>query len=344
MKKLKIITTKHKATDTRIVEKQLFTLESLFNIDFQHSDSSNRSMYTYTKNSKFGLIKSLLDQSYQIIIVHDLDSIIISSLFCSILNRKQKKVIADIHEDYPLQIKNKKYIFRPFRIVLSHIMRLIFPTILSQFNGVIYATDSIYSKYNKRVKTKQCFIRNYPKFELLKTNSKKEYDIGYVGSITEERGALRILEIIKLGYKVLLIGPLNDNLSRKCFGSDQISNMSNLTYMGELPYRKAMAEIAKVKIGLLPLLETKSYAVSLPVKLFEYLCLDIYVIASNFEYWQKEFGHFSQIHFLDFDNLQITNNKIKSILNDSSPTLKENINQFSWESEEQKLIDFVSNI
>lgn len=106
----------------------------------------------------------------------------------------------------------------------------------------------------------------------------------YVGDITESRGILEMLEIIKLvpDVELELIGPVTprtERLIRDRAFADGTSE--RITITGRLPYDQAWDRAVGAIAGLSLLLPTPAYSESIPSKLWEYMAAGLPIIASD---------------------------------------------------------------
>lgn len=348
MKNIFVITSKHRALDARIYQKQVRSLSKKHNVSFIHSDSNNREIGIYFKRGRSfykNVLRLIVEQRPDVVMVHDFD--LIYRLSISRSKFLKTAIVADIHEDYPLQVRYKPYLKSFIAIPLSRVLALIFPRILSRFDGVLYATDFIHQKYLNKVSSKQMSLRNYPILEEFRLKDgegdERPVDLVYVGGISMKRGAGHIVELTKAGFKVVCAGPFKDQKSEELFNS--MKENPNLEYLGLLPYPEIMPLLKRSKIGLVPLLPTENYLTSTPVKMFEYLAAGAYTLASDFPYWIDIYGGISGLEFLNFDNEAAVRAKVTELLNKSDLNKFEALeNQYDWSSEGERLVKFIENL
>ncbi len=130
--------------------------------------------------------------------------------------------------------------------------------------------------------------------------TEKKYDLIYCGAVTRLRGAFEILKAVNLlkeelpNIKVLLLGnyfpaSLKDELQG-------FVNKNKLDHLVELkdavPYKEVAHYYSLSKIGLVLLQKTKTFEISMPIKIFEYMAFGLPVIGSDFghmkDYIQKD--------------------------------------------------------
>ena len=134
---------------------------------------------------------------------------------------------------------------------------------------------------------------------------KKEYDLIYCGAISELRGALDILKAVKLiqkelpQIKVLFLG----NYFPSALQDDMLKYLKEnglvdaVVLKNAVPYKEVARYYRASKIGLVVLHKVKTFEISMPIKLFEYMAFGLPVIGSDF-------GHIKD--YIRKDNCGIT--------------------------------------
>ncbi len=198
-------------------------------------------------------------------------------------------VIYDMHEYIPGAILNKTWIPKKMRHLIAYLARIT-ERLLMQKIFVIFA-ESSYKKYYPYV-TRYAVIKNYPDLEFItkiKRQSKyQKYTIGYIGSVTQNRGSLVILKAISELYKQGI------NVEFECIGacskrhyseidhSIETNNLTGIRINGYLPFEEGLKKIASCHVGLAVLKPIPNYYESFPTKMFEYMALKLPVIVSDF--------------------------------------------------------------
>ncbi len=347
--KILVITSKHRADDARIYQKQVKTLSEKYDTSYLHSDKNHLEIGMHVKNGKgfYRRVEQVIkSQNPDVVFVHD--PYMIWKLAMNRKRFKNTKIVADIHEDYPIQVLYKPYLKKPIAKFLSFILKIIFPRLLSYYDGVIYATHYIHKKYVGVVKTKQMCLRNYPKIDDFRkirlSEELRDIDVLYIGSIIFNRGADYIVNLAEnSNFKIICAGPYQSQQARALFSTQK--DNPNFQYLGLLPYDDIVPLIYRAKIGLVPLHPTKSYLMGTPLKMFEYLAGGAYTLASNFPYWQELYGKIDGLGFIDFENTDEMIQKIKSLLADPKLNSFQPLHiQYNWNSEGNRLIEFVENL
>lgn len=117
------------------------------------------------------------------------------------------------------------------------------------------------------------------------------FDIIYLGGITEERGILKLLQVVNIlklkhnGFKALFVGEFKSEAFRQKFFTyvmDYNLN-SNVFWRDVVPHDKVCAILKQVRVGLSILHPGyKRYKKALPLKVLEYLAVGVPVVANDF--------------------------------------------------------------
>jgi len=246
----------------------------------------------------------------------------IINLFAYLINRWEKVKA----KNYDLVISNEEIVRDKFRQRLG-----------KEKAEVLFNFTDIYKNFN-----------NTP----LKN---KKYDFIYCGGISELRGAFKILEATVMAksklpsIKVVFVGRyspenLKDSLQKYIEKNDLTNNVSLLS---EINYNEVSKYYNLSKIGLVTLLPVKTFEISMPIKVFEYMAFALPIIGSNF-------GHIKKYIELEDCGIVVDPNNPSEIANAMILLLsdKEKYKQYSnngrnatlekykWDSELKRLIGF----
>lgn len=298
-----IVTSAHPRYDVRIFYKELLSLAKKYTVTLLVADGKADEMYDdiniLSVRRPKGRIRRILFTPADIInkirviapdVVHFHDPELL--LIANAVSKLGCKVVYDAHEDLPKQILSKKWIPKILRKRCAHIAQNYEAKIVGNISGVITATPIIKNrmlKYNLNTAD----IHNYPVIDLLSTSyntyeeyNSRRYDLCYVGSISEVRGIIPLIESLSIsGLTLQLAGSFSDaRIAKKV---KKMSNFKHLVhYHGVLPHAQAQQLVSQSKVGVLTLLPTVSYKESLPIKLFEYMLYNLPCIASEFPLWR----------------------------------------------------------
>lgn len=206
-----------------------------------------------------------------------------------------KKVIYDVHEDYPLNIQSRYWLPLWMRKPVSWLFELFENFSARYFSCIVSATPAIAKKF-RSINENTVIIQNFPRLDELSTIKnevtwEERLDtVIYIGGIDISLGIKEIVEAIelvqrKLNTQLILAGKFSPESLIK-----EIQNLpgwKNVEYRGFLSHKEVIKLLKKVKAGLAVLRPEPRYLVSYATKLFEYMSLEIPVIASDFPLWRK---------------------------------------------------------
>jgi glycosyltransferase involved in cell wall biosynthesis len=206
-----------------------------------------------------------------------------------------KKVVYDIHEDLPRTIGYKTYIPRILNMPISRTVELIEDWASCRFSALVTASPQIASRFSKRNKN-LAIVNNYPKMEEIQKPSVDPFKdrkptLLYVGMrITRSRGAEEMVRAMALLPKDLradlrLVG--NWENPELAASLKQLPGWNRTTFLGLLDRAEVAGELQKAYAGLVVLHPEANYVTSQPVKLYEYMCAGLPVIASDFAVWRE---------------------------------------------------------
>ena len=219
--------------------------------------------------------------------LHDPELLLSALLF----RKKQKVVLFDFHEDYPLQLLNRDYLKFGVKKITAWLVKCIQFFVSKRLDGVITATSTIGQKFlNRGIPTQ--VIRNMPKSEFFAREyvdwAERKNWIVHVGTLTKDRGIEELVDalpLMKQEARLKLCGIFSDpqflaHLKEK-------EGWKYVDYLGFLD-RIAVAEIVShSKAGMVTLHPARNYMEALPIKLFEYMSLGTPVICSDFPIWAE---------------------------------------------------------
>ncbi|MET2985800.1 glycosyltransferase family 4 protein [Aureibaculum conchae] len=243
-------------------------------------------------------------------------------LFASYIDHWEKRKA----KNYDLVISNEEIVRDNFRKKLGN-----------HKAEVIYNFTDIYKNYNQT------------------DLSERKYDFIYCGGITESRGAMKIIEAIKIAKKTIpnitlvFVGRYSpENLKQKLQNFIDSNNLKNNVQLFPFVNYKAVSNFYNSsKVGLIAWLPKKALTIKMPIKIFEYMAFGLPIIGSNF-------GHIN--NYIEGDNCGVTvnpdnpNEIAEAMVN--LLTNKQKYNEFSengrkvtlqkykWELELNRLIGF----
>jgi len=206
-----------------------------------------------------------------------------------LLRLRGKKVVYDVHEDVSADIAVKQYIPKVLRRVSARTVSLLETLSAGSFSAVVPATPTIAERFASR-DLPQVVLKNYPILEEFETADSaawpcKSMAVAYVGVMARNRCIEELAQAMaflptKLGATLKLVGnfsppSLNEELKT-------VKGWEHTETLGVLDRAGVAKVLAEVRAGLVVLKPTPAFLASIPIKMFEYMCAGIPVIASDF--------------------------------------------------------------
>lgn len=301
--RVSIVTSAHPRTDTRIVVKQARTLaEAGYRVEVVVADGlgngQSADLTIHDVGAPRGRLHRALICGPQALLraarlgaaaIHFHDPELLP--FAAVLRAfTRAKLIYDVHEDLPRQVLNKAYLPRWTRNVISWVAASVERVLGPAMQAIITVTPTIedrFAKFHPRVVS----VANYPLPEEFAQNPDQSGPPSaracYVGVLGPARGIFEMVRAIgysKTNARLALGGKFFEPGVREHLEREPgWARVDDLGYLA----RDQVAELMRTSaVGLVTLQPTPSYVDAYPVKLFEYMCAGLPVIASDFPLWR----------------------------------------------------------
>lgn len=364
MTKVCVVTTVHIANDTRVYFKEVRSLSKRYDVTYiatntETIENEKINIIDYEKPSSrikrimsfWKVYKLCLRQDAAVYHLQD-PELILTGLLLKIISRK--KVIYDVHEDYPDYIIQKEYLSKWIRIPLSKTMKFSEWLAGIFFDYVITADHNVYNRFSN---SKTEVIYNFPDLSVFKTREQKpekEFDLIYPGTLSKHM-VNSILDIVyealklKPDMKVLLISASKATSSitlewiEKQMEKRNISK-KNITLRGRVPYTEVSSFIEMSRIGFIPLPNTPKFRKNIPTKLFEYMYCGVPVVANDLPPTRFFVENQNVCELVNIEDIVSTAKTIVGLLNNEERRESMGIkgkqlvlDEYNWLKEEQKL-------
>ena len=264
------------------------------------------------------------------------------------------KIIYDVHENIKRDIEKKNWLPKGTRKLASIVFQLIEKVGMLFFSKLIIAEDSYienYSKYSNVV-----ILRNYPilpSIEEFPINKNSRPTLIYVGGISKARGVYELIDTIKLlkvKYPDILLelvgGIANANLEAMIKEKIRGNNIEeNIHLVGRVDYKDIYSMAFNCHVGMAILHPIPNYKESLATKLYEYMAINLPIVASNFPMWKEVVeGNKCGLTVNPLNPKEIASAVEYLISNPEEATQmgqngrKAVIEKYNWETESKKLI------
>ena len=278
-----VVSTVHRPDDPRVRERTVGTLASAFDVRFatREPGPSRSGDHEWVRlpggraRRWLGALRQMLQRDIDVVSLHD-PELIPAGLLARLI--RQVPVVVDVHEDVPGQILTKEWVprllRRPVAWMAQRTLRL-----AERFCIVTLAEPG----YSRLFKDDHPVFANYPNAGALPPVAGDGGYLVYVGDITEQRGALDMIDAASAmpsGRSLRIIGRVSDGLAARMWERAQGLGVG-LQLEGQLPHREAMEIVAGASTGLSLLADIPNYRHSLPTKVIEYLAMGVTVVASD---------------------------------------------------------------
>lgn len=306
MKKIAHITTVHRRFDTRIFVKQCCTLASHpgYQVSLVVADGlqNDQREGVYIMDcgvppggklgrvvfGAFRMLKACLKIRPAIVHFHD-PELIPTGLVLRVLGYK---VIYDIHEDFPSQLRGNKWINPLIRWPISLLLPVVEWIAARVFSALVIVTPKIAERFPAK---KTVIVSNFPRLSEFtpskKTASgKKSSDFAYVGMISPIRGAAKMVEAIGLlnrthTGRLRLAGTFKPADFEDSIRANQSSEY--VDFAGWFDRDEVAQLLNECLAGLVVFDPLPNHTDAYPNKMFEYMSAGLPVIASDFPLWRK---------------------------------------------------------
>jgi glycosyltransferase involved in cell wall biosynthesis len=281
-----VVSTVHRADDTRIREKLIASLAPLGTITYATrppAPSSRAGIEQWIGLSggrlrrNFAALRLLAGTGYDVAITHD-PELLPASILAGLLGRR---VVFDLHENVPGQLLTKEWLPTPVRRPISWSSRTLL-RLAERTCSITLAEPGYASLFAGR----HPVFANYP--DDLPAPQPSDGTAVYVGDVTSARGVLFVTEVMANAVPEMplrVIGPCTSRMATELRAANPRTDV-----IGPLPHPEAMAAMATAAFGVAPLFDTPNYRHSLPTKVIEYLGSGVPVIASDLPGTRNEIG------------------------------------------------------
>lgn len=303
MKPIMIISSVHRWNDSRIFYKQAVSLAKEYSVelhavaDFKVREEQGVKVAGLPPSRRiarplnwFRLFIRALRSKARVVHFHDPELLPLGF----ILRLLGRKVIYDVHEDFPASIYSKEWI--KGRKTIAGLADRVEKWLAGRMSALIFA-EQYYKDNFTRVKVRKVDILNYPVFSGPADSQRPRdvYNLVYAGGITEIRGALTMVEALgslplplRERTRLYLVGEIAPALMAKIQALvDRFKLEGQVICPGRVTLQEVYKYYGQSHLGLAVLHPEKNYIKSLATKIFEYMSVGIPVVASNFPLWTE---------------------------------------------------------
>lgn len=304
IKRVAHLTSAHPRYDTRILVKMCSSLSDCgYDVFLVVADGKGNEKYNGVSivdaglrsgnrvfrmtSTVFKVYRAALKLNAEIYHLHDPELLLVALL----LKKKGKVVIFDAHEDLPIQILSKAYLYPSLAKIISKLACLYERYICKKIDAVVTATPFINNKF-KQINNLSIDVNNFPKTEefkdILTDNFETRTSLCYLGGITKLRGIFEnvdAMDLVNDDITLLLAGKFSENsVKNNIVKSKGWMKVNELGWLNREEIKKVLESSFA---GLVTLHPTQNYKDALPVKMFEYMAAGVPVISSNIPLWKN---------------------------------------------------------
>jgi len=264
------------------------------------------------------------------------------------LKRRGARVVYDVHEDLPRDIRTKPWIPARIRPAVGFLAAHLEDLMSSRFDAIVTATPSLGRRF-AACNRNTVDINNYPLRDEFSVPVPAEHPSGrrvcYVGGINSLRGASVMIAAAEAsGVRLALAGTWDSDAERRqMMATDAWAHVDEL---GHLDRVEVAALLAGSSAGLIVYQPAPNHVDSQPNKLFEYMSAGVPVIASNFPGWRQIVEATGCGLCVDPADVSAVAAAIRWIGDHPEDALRMGargrqavVEKFNWEAESRKLID-----
>ena len=275
-----------------------------------------------------------------------------------LLKALRKKVIYDVHEDYPGAILSKYYLSLWARRFIAGIFGVFEGFSAKYFSGIVPATPGIAKRF-ERLNKNSVTVQNFPILDELNISEtipweKRSNAVAYVGGIGILRGAKEMVEAAGLASKktdvrLILAGDFSPQSFKKEIES--LEGWKQTEYLGYLSREKVARLLGRIKAGLVLFHPEPNHISAQPNKLFEYMSAGVPVIASDFPLWRQIVegagcgicvDPLNPEEIARAVNTLLTENELAAVMGANGRKAVEEV--YNWQNEERKLLDLYQEL
>jgi glycosyltransferase involved in cell wall biosynthesis len=269
-----------------------------------------------------------------------------------------KPVVADIHEYFPEVILARQWLPMSLRRLASTLIAMMEKVNSRLVDAVVVVTNSMIPLFPE---SRKCIaVRNFPSITFGDMTSSepepgRDYDLVHLGSLSPPRLAFMVElteELLRRGYNYtwLLLG-VSPETQEWLEHNSSTEVRSYFHCLDHVPHEEVPRYLRRCKVGINYHPYEARFMVSIPLKIFEYLCCGLPFVSSALP-------HVAEFLKEADGGLLVEENSVATFA-DGIITLRENLDwarekaaagyrailrEFSWEKEAEKLIGLYRNL
>ena len=202
-----------------------------------------------------------------------------------------KKVVCDVHEDYPSLLRHTTWIPSLLRRPVAEATGIAQMLLAHFYDRIIVTTPVIAARFPV---AKTHLVQNFPWLDEMQEAGSRPYQERdaiaiYVGRLSNDRGLREMAQATEIVARQMPVKLITAGEAAPGVGADLIIGCENglVEHCGLLGRAEVTGLAAAARVGLVVLHPLDAYVKSQPTKLYEYMAAGLPVIASDFPIWRR---------------------------------------------------------
>lgn len=275
-----------------------------------------------------------------------------------LLKQVDNRVVYDMHESMRAHILTKTWLGAAWmRRIGARCYAWLEDAVVTRIDAVLVVVEQMRTELAVAMPTqahKIHVVRNLPVVGLIDKVTAPlpmpdRFTVIYVGGISQVRGLMEVIQALPLvpDVRLKLLGPWSgDEFRTACMA---LPGWKQVEDLGQVRMDAVYDHIRAANAGLCLLYPLHNYMLSLPIKAFEYMACRKPMLMSDFPFWKTTFGNFAR--FTDPKDVKSIASAIAELRDDvrgrqrmGESARHEVLTRFSWEAEQQVLIDLYTDL
>ena len=339
MTKILMLTTVHKKDDHRIYWKETKSLENAcYEVEVLAPENTSIKKHVFNVAKMF--LKTIPIHA-DVVHCHEPSSLLIGAILKPF---KRYKLIYDVHEFYPELVALRVGIGPLKKLMIFAEDTFEKVATFCFVDGVISVNRDIRNKFHAYC-VRHAIIENYPSSEQFR-NTESDEELVYIGTLTEERGILQMVQAFKMlnRGKLTIVGKFWQ--PKYEIEVKEAAKGANIEFVDQVPYTDVPKYIERARAGLCVLKDIDRHKNCIPSKFLEYmLAAKPMIVTDIWKPFIAASGAGTMVRYNDIEVLASCMLESFDFPDDYVEMGKNGYdyaiaNNMTWEAKEKQLLDF----